>query len=461
MDYLYRRPLVQNSSVRGKNIPVSLYFGAMASFAFDFRSEAAGAAMLQQSVFMAFFIIFSVSFVMISKHKFGSIFEFNAIAIPVLVFAFAGSFSGLLAGQPFYAILVNFIPSLIYLICTFLTIKAVRMTKGSRQLFDGLVLICGIYAVTKAIIFISGNGLDLSSVRYQVLGSSTIACLALLVMSIYLRTSFMEMAVSVTNLALILASVTRTMLILPLAQAAVYVFDWRSTLKNRRIYAGLPFAMSIIFVILAGDILLNTGLVDRWVTRLTVAQQLGDDVTKLTRIAEVRYMQEEWLASMQQTIFGNGIAAVTRLTGPEGALAAMIVGNNYDVNSIGFGHHQYWSVLYISGLFGAPLIAVYIWLAVKAALVLRRCDRVPSSEMYLVKLTCWGAMIILGTFAYGFFASFGGDRGFSLWLGIGTGLLIAGSRMLMPYRQNGRRLKTPNPPGFDANMEERIVQNAT
>ena len=418
-----------------------VYFAAIASWAFDYRSESAGAGAAIQTVFFALFFGFSATFLLMVGRVCADLPQLKLIVGAITIFLLVGTFTGLFHGQSFYAIFVSSIPSLVYLTATYITVKACLYTGGSKRFLTGLIVLCGVYAITKAIIFAATYGINLSTVRYQILGSSTIACLGLMTMILYFKFTMKEFLIVFLNLLLILLSVTRTMLILPFVQSILYLLDINSTLRNRRVFTYTPVIITLVALVIGGDILLGTGLTDRWISRLGVAEQLGEDVTELTRVAEARYMREEWLASPSQVFFGNGMSSETRLAGPEGALAAMILGNNYDVHSLGFGHHQYWSLVYISGVFGMPLLLLYGFQAFQAALTLRRYGYVPPSHIHIAKLTCWGAMIMLGTFAYGFLAAFSGDRGLSLWLGVGTGLFIAGSKLLARYKvkRPGRR----------------------
>ena len=60
----------------------------------------------------------------------------------------------------------------------------------------------------------------------------------------------------------------------------------------------------------------------------------------------------------------------------------------------------------------------------QAFFFLKMATRYRRNDENLIFLGMWGAVIILGMLAFNFFASSFGLRGFALWYGIGTGLLI-------------------------------------
>jgi hypothetical protein len=137
-------------------------------------------------------------------------------------------------------------------------------------------------------------------------------------------------------------------------------------------------------------------------------------------------MLQSFQSSAETVLFGNGLAAVTSLTGPDAVLAASIVGQqSVSLHSVGFGHENYVSILFVAGVFGGcGLLLLQFLNGCQSLLLIRRIesgnwkDREAAARVGL-----WGALIVIGELTYGLFGGTMGDRGISLWFGIGTGML--------------------------------------
>ena len=162
----------------------------------------------------------------------------------------------------------------------------------------------------------------------------------------------------------------------------------------------------------------------RWVERLTINKSMGADPTALTRIAEDRFMLQEFTSTFEGFVFGHGLAAETSLIGPEAMLAGSLVGfKSVLFHSIGFGHNNYLSILFVGGLLsGVPLLVMLLSNGFGSLRLIRILLTDKTQDQTFAYIGLWGALIVIGMLLEGLFGGTFGDRGSCLWYGIGTGM---------------------------------------
>jgi len=420
---------------------------SMAPLAFDFRSEggAGSAAALQGSVLLLY-LIFSVLFLFQAKKRVRD--QGSRISAGIVAwFCLIGFIGAYVRGQPLYTILTNNIPVLLFAFSSYFSFRAVNEAQDIRLLFTRLKWLCGFFLAGRVLVIAVTTGIDLSTIRYEILGASINAGLGLIALQLLFRATILDLVLIAMSLGLVLLSVTRTQLLVTAAQFLIYVRT-PAVFFTKKLFIRTALIVSLLVMTVGADQLLGTGLSDRWLERLFVANEQGVDPTVLTREAEVDFMRQAFLNGPSEILFGNGIAAETSLIGAAADEAAHIVGEgSVDFHMSGFGHQFYWSLLFIAGLIGGgPMLALLFWQAFEAISFFSICRRVKNFDKDVVQLGAWGATIVIGMMTTGFLSSPMTDRPTSLWYGVGVGLL-AGCRGLVikQSRKFGSRVLTTSP----------------
>ncbi|MBB4427334.1 hypothetical protein GGD66_005916 [Bradyrhizobium sp. CIR48] len=394
--------------------------------AFDFKSEGAGAAAQIQGALLFLYIFLSGLFWLATAP---SIQEVQSPLLGIVVgwFCFESSLTALVNGQELYPVFINTIPVLIFGSSAYVTARALNVVKDLGTILTALKILALIYLLSRFLIILLGTGIDLMTIRYQILGGSVNACLGLIATSLLFRLTILDLIIVSATLIVVGLSVTRTQVVVALAQFAIYarapwVLMVRGKLISRTILLGCLLGTALTL-----DLVSEAGIVERWFSRLFVSSEVGFDPTLLTRRAEVNFMAESFLGSPGTFLFGQGLAAPTILTGPEAAMAAQLVGrlSVEQIHSIGFGHQNYWAILFIGGVVGGgPLLCVLFWHGFQALSFVSWFRQHRWKDEGVFHLGVWGATIVIGMLTYGFLAGLFGDRIISLWYGIGTGLLM-------------------------------------
>lgn len=402
-------------SSRVSRAPLVLYGLLVAAWMFDFQSEGAGQGLAIQSFILIGYLTFLAGFFLATWPHRGRIPGVAPLIICTLVYLLTAVVSGLSRGQDPYALFRHALTILVYLSSAYATARMV--VQGSPALLRRVLgWLCLGYAISAFIIvLIFQGGVDISTVRYQIQGSSSIAALGLITLALVFKLSRVEVVAGAINAAMVFLSVTRTSLLVVAAQGILLIPEFRRVLRPR-----------LLVVISAGICLLATFLMyggesaDRWVQRLFVRWDFGgEDPTYLTRLHEWQYMWDEFLSSADKFLFGSGLAAETYYWLPKE------VAGGGDFYSIGFGHNQHLSLLFTAGMFGGfPLLLLQFMQGWQGGWLFAKTRLMVAGHSELMFLGAWGATIVLGTLVGNFVFSCFISRGFSLWYGVGTGLLL-------------------------------------
>lgn len=381
----------------------------------DFQSDAAGSGLAIQAVLLAIYLF---GFVLFASARIGGrvrIAGLTALASLGACYLAVGTISGLAHNDSIYALLRNALGVIVYLSSSWATAKlAIEADPARLRAF--LSAICLPYAVAAYLIYnANSGGIDFERVRYQIIGASSMAALGLAVTFAIFRLSTLQLATILINFAILLLSVTRTFLIVMLAEAAIVLAGLRHFVARRLLAAGFG-----ITAIAGGTLVLASSQIARWQARLGGAggSDIVRDQTFFTRLSEWQFMYDSWTGTLRSFLFGSGFGAHTQYfeTRELGGRAQFMVG---------FGHNQHLSMLFNGGIVGGlPLLVLMFVFGVQAARFLRNAARARRPESDVLFLGAWGATIVIGVLVSDFFAASFILRGQALWYGIGTGLLL-------------------------------------
>jgi hypothetical protein len=396
-------------------------------WAFDYKAGSSGAAAGLQGTILIVFIVASFLLTIFSAWRGVTPGPLWVLILVTMVFLIDSSIVGLSRGQPGYAIFVNLIPSFVYICAGAVTFVTLRTVEDKNSFLDVIRLACVIFGAAHVLIAILTRGAINTSVsRYEVLSGATIPSLAIIAIAMVKRLSKFDFLIIVLNLSVALLSVTRTLLVALAVQIASIFIARPSIAFKQSTIKGLSLISFALLIVLVLDYGSGTGLVDRWVQRLTLSQKVGADPTALTRTAETHFMLQAFESSAESTLFGNGLAALTSLTGPDAAAVARMVGREVvSLHSIGFGHESYVSILFVAGILGGGgLLLLQVLNGFQSFALIRKVENDNSKDNpAAARIGLWGALIVIGELVVGLFGGTMADRDTCLWFGIGTGML--------------------------------------
>lgn len=405
----------------------------------DFPSERAGADLNIQAFFAGLYLLSLTLFVAGERDtdkRIAGLLPFMALGAIYLVVTVT---VGLLNNQPTYAVLRNALTVFVYFSATYVTARVVMTSEPSR-LRPVLAWICLAYVVANLLMAnLRSGGLDFLQVRYQIIGVSANAALGYIVLTLIFRLSRAEWISMIVNGIIILLSITRSYLLVVLAQFLVLTGLLHKTFSPRIIGFGM-----LALGALAGAGIFAQAQLFRWQSRLFgLGSKNTESWTLQTRLSEWNFMYDEWTGSLSQFFLGSGIAAETRYFLPAelgGAAEYMI----------GFGHNQHLSMLFTGGiLVGLPLMIMQFRQGLKGWRFVRQAIRYPHLRDDAVFLGAWGGVTVIGCLAISFVDPIFSYRGDALWYGIGAGLLLGAAARFDPANAP-RRPPLPTPPLRDA-----------
>jgi len=412
-----------------------LYVVSIAMWGLDFRAAPGGVVAMFQGLLL---LVYSVCFLKITRAKrspgVGRLWLLLAAAV---LFMIDSSIVGLINDQPLYLIVVRLVPVALYAATSILTYVTLSILREDTPAFlDGLRLACIVAGITHLVVISLSRGpIDLSTSRFEVLTGAVIPGLGILAVALSQRLSKLDVLAVLLNLAIALVSVTRLLIVALGVQIATAFFACPAIIIRRTALRSLFAVGAILMAIMTLDFAAGTGLTARWIERLFLAHKLGSDPSGLDRLAETHYMWDKFTSSIQTIVFGNGLAAVTSAVGRESARRNLLVGENsrlHVFHSIGIGHENYISVLFVAGLLGGGAILFLMFLnAIQSVAVIGKLERQPS--VYRVAdahVGIWGGLIVLGMLTGGFLAGTFDHRDECLWLGVGTGMLYWAREMM-------------------------------
>lgn len=391
------------------------YAAMLLSWLFDFKSEGAGQGLAFQGVFLLFYFVSTIFFFSLSRSGLRGA-GITLFLLSSLNFLFVSYVTAVYLGSDLYDSGKTGLNIIIYIISTLSAYKIVIDTSlHLRPVRHVIAYSTLLYMISKVIvIFVYQGELDLSTIRYQIIGSSVVAVTCYAVMMLRFRILFAEKSAVIIGLAVILLSVTRTWILVLGCELIVMVLLCAKI--NSRLILQMVTAAVVGVVGLGTLEVAGIPVLDRWTERLFVSGRMSVDPTELSRERQITSMAN---SIDERPYFGAGLSGESEFW-----LERSIGGSSEVSIARGFGHNQHVSLLFIGGVFGAgPLLLLQLFQAISAAIFMLRTRRRGESDGVLLGVL--GGLIVLGTLVYGMFGGTFGDRGMTLWYGTGTGLLLA------------------------------------
>lgn len=410
-----------NSVAQSAAVP-KMFILMLAAWLFDFQSAGEGEGVDIQAYFIATYL-FALVMLLISDRNSGQ--RIRGLGMFMTfggLFLIVGISSGISNGQTAYPILRNAASVFIYLSAAYATARMVVMTNPTSLRFV-LSIFCLLYAISGYFIydFMSG-GVDLQNVRFQIIGASAMAALGYAVLAVLFRLSRVEQAAMIINGVILVLSITRSFILVALAQGSPFIGRIRRVFSPRLILVGAAALIGLFAFLYFGQSQLL-----RWEDRISGSgSNYSEYQTLYTRLSEWTFMFGEWTQSLRHFFLGSGMAAQSIYEVP------LELGGGTEF-MIGFGHSLHLSLPFIAGAVGGlPLLLVQWYQAFLGWRFLRRTIAYPHLRNDAVFLGAWGGTILLGFFAINFVSAPFVTRNVSLWFGIGTGLLLGAQARFDP-----------------------------
>lgn len=405
------------------------YVGMIAAWLFDFRTEAGGGNVLQLA-FLVICVSAISAFIATERRVSFHVPGLRAWVAATFVFTLVGVLAGVFRDNNSYEVFRMALGPLLYLAGGLLTVRVIAQIDLAR-IRRTLSVLCLMGLFSGLIVAGLQGGLNLETVRFQIIGASIPLALGYGTVVVMFPVQMLELATAGVGLMVVFLSVTRSYLLAIAAELLPLWPQFKEMITPR-------FIMGAFLAVLAGALFLSfdsSGL-DRWNQRLNGGQETarGEDFTWLTRKSENDYMIDHFTDSVGSFIFGNGIAAHTTYYNPKEA------GGGAEF-SIGFGHNQHISQLFVAGaLGGLPLLILQFSQAFGGMAFLFRLAIYRKMRSDALFLAAWGASGLIVMVTGNMFSSTFGGRATSLWYGIATGLYLGGRAVLNP--RNAQRTVT-------------------
>lgn len=408
------------SSGRSKvNLENILFFCMMFSLIFDYRRSDVDSSSLV--VILSLINVFCSSSLILLIKK----FEKNVIytLLPIWTFIFISISSGIMRDQSIYSVLAQILPAIIFLQAAFVCSSYVPYNSNSDNFLNIIALSAIFSGIWKFLFSFSYLDLNLEDVRYQIISGATILLFSYAITSFVIKKRKYMWLSLFLSLGVVFISVTRTYILVFLFSIFVTTLALPSSRLKNHFFKGIFLLIVLIFSIFLLQIFVPS-VDDRWLERIFSYQSTGgEDLTTLTRIAEIngqiKYMKEDILGF----IFGFGIAAPTEWSGIELTHIYALLGAGAESRGYSYGHNFYVGCIYVGGIiFGTLLIAILLYAPLKGQIKLKRVYYyLNDSERFLAMFSICA---ILGYSAFGLLGGTFGDRVMSFYYGIAFGLLV-------------------------------------
>lgn len=408
------------SSGRNKlNLENVLFFCMMFSLIFDYRRSDVDSSSLV--VILSLINVFCSSSLILLIRK----FEKNVIytLLPIWTFIFIAISSGIMRDQSVYSVFAQILPAVIFLQTAFVCSSYISYNSNSKNFLNIVILSAIFSGIWKFLFSFSYLDLNIEDVRYQIISGATILLFSYAITSFVIKKRKYMWLSLFLSLGVVFISVTRTYILVFLFSIFVTAFALPSSRLKNNFFKGI-----FLLIVLIGSIFLLQFFVpsvaDRWLERIFSYQSTGgEDLTTLTRIAEIngqiKYMKEDILGF----IFGFGIAAPTEWSGIELTHIYALLGAGAESRGYSYGHNFYVGCIYVGGIiFGTLLISILLYAPLKGLIKLKRVYYyLNDSERFLAMFSICA---VLGYSAFGLLGGTFGDRVMSFYYGIAFGLLV-------------------------------------
>ncbi|HEX4847215.1 MAG TPA: hypothetical protein VFV30_03660, partial [Novosphingobium sp.] len=179
-------------------VPKSFLLLIMA-WLFDFPAESAGEGLSTQQYFAGIYIVSTLLFVIGDRDDGRRVPGLMLTMVLGALYLVIGIAVGLAENQPTYSVLRNGLTVFVYLTAIYTTARVALMSDPARlRWFLGIA--CLLYALANLLIdYLGAGGIDLASVRYQIVGVSVNAALAYITLALLFRLSRTEWITMLAN----------------------------------------------------------------------------------------------------------------------------------------------------------------------------------------------------------------------------------------------------------------------
>lgn len=343
--------------------------------------------------------------------------------IPFWFFSIGSTFVGLLRGQEFFSVFAQIIPVLLF--CNVALIVAIFSENFEKLMrIVNISILSAIFsAIWKLFFSFYYYDLNIETVRYQIISGATILLFSYGASGFILQKQRMMFFSLLLSLGVVFISVTRTYILVFLISILLAFFS----LPLKLMFIKLRKFINAIFVLFVLFILFyftEPLIVERWVARIFSSRETGgQDITSLTRIAEIKGQLEYLFNDILGFLFGFGISANTYWSGQELHEIISTLGVNFETVGYSYGHNLYVGSLYVGGvIFSIPMLFCILFTPLYGIYFFKK--NYNKMESYHIFILFFSICSVLGYLVYGMMAGLLGDRSIAFYYGIAFGLLI-------------------------------------
>jgi len=342
-----------------------------------------------------------------------------------LAFAVVTFISGFVRGQEAVSLIRALPPILLFSLGMFSAAALSNTPFPPEKIFDEIQKAAIFGLLVNFILVAAINGIDLDTIRYQVLtGGAPIVCASLVSLMLFGGWRPWSVLGSFFYAGLVMISVTRTQVVVAAALVlfALIVAGSR-IIRSRTLPVQVFAAFALVGALLVADAVLPSSPLERWTQRLFSAQgHHGYDITAVTRAGETAYQINQLRDSVTGLMFGFGASAQNYFDGANARIVALILGAKEAYwTETGVGHNNYVGTIYIGGIiFGGALLVLQIISLVNAARVIRSLN---NSHFDAQRTSAVAAMSlgVLAFMTFGFLGGTMGSRSACLMFGLAVG----------------------------------------
>lgn len=338
----------------------------------------------------------------------GALFAgFIALAFAVVTFV-----SGFVRGQEIIALVRALPPIILFSVGMFSAAALSNSPFPVEKIFDEIIGAAILGLLVNLILVASINGIDLDTIRYQVLtGGAPIVCANLIALMLFGGWRPWSTFGSFLYAGLVMISVTRTQVVVAAALVLfAFIINTPKIIRSRTLPVQIVAAFALVGALLIADAVLPSSPLERWTQRLFSAQgHHGYDITAVTRAGETAYQIAQLKDSVSGLMFGFGASAQNYFDGANARIVALILGTKAAYwTETGVGHNNYVGTIYIGGIiFGGALLVLQIVSLVNSAKVMRALN----GSHFDARRTSTIAAMSLGVLAFMTFGFLGGTMG--------------------------------------------------
>ena len=404
-----------------KNKIFLLYIIFLYPLIFDFRTTQGSTKILVYMISVSFLI---GSILIISNYKTINKKAFY-FTLPFIIFLLFGITRSLIESHSISLIFSSALPMVFFILSVVIASSInIQDEKNVLNFIYIIVIFLISAAIFKFIFSFYYYGVDLSTVRYQIISAGLPLLFSYGLTSFLFQKQHFGIVALFIPIIVVLVSITRTYILVYLAIFFYSIF----TISLKKTFRKYLFLLIILLIVLVILYFFIPEVYNRWIVRLFtgIEDKGGIDVTFITRIAESKYQIDTLFSSLQNILFGLGIAAKTAFSSEYRDLLNLVYKDYTEFHSIGYGHNVYVGILFISGL---PIGLYMIYKLIVEPLKIRKEFLKKRKKTLANFIILWGGSASFGYLIYGFFGGTFGDRFGAVAYGLSFGIAFLGIRM--------------------------------